>query len=941
MCKPVRRPLFMMNTETAEGTSTAPHVVMLVANDVSVDTRVRKMAHDLGEAGPRVTVLGISATGHRQVSKLGRATLVRVPVSSTIRTIEGSKLFPGRSSRYELISRIRNEQMRFQIHQREVGAKIGWIRTDHSTARARMASELNGQEAKRLERLGERQSRRDQRRARLGASGSLMARQLARLISFTGKLDRKAGQLLKQSRVYRFEKRLKRAEFRAHRAEDKERARLDRELQASESRVEAMRSQLTERDDQSAPGVLSRVDWRNELLDLHDYDAAFSPELDALDADVIHAHDVHLLGVAARATARAVIRGRKPYLVYDAHEYVQGLSRYSPRVLAGWSSLEREYIGRADKIITVSEPLADLLVGDYGLEERPVVVLNIPAESPRSQVSVRAAAGVEDDVPLLVYSGGMDPTRGVHTLVRAVGLLPGVHLALVAKAESNYVRTLVEEAESGGYGSRLHLVPFVEPQQVVSYLSTATAAVHPMVSGPMNHEIALPNKVFEYMHAELPMVVSSCRAMSQMVTELGVGEVFESEDVDSLRDSLTSLLGNIDSYRKTYAEGPELKEMFSWAGQRRKMLDIYSDILGPEAVDTEARVSGLPADAPVASQVTRLGIGPMNMAGQAWEWAKAVERSGDHIETEVFEIHRPKRLRFPADVRIEGSAWRSLEWQLDWAKHVASSFSHLLLESGLGALGRLNGGRLTDDVPFLIERGIRVGAVFHGSDIREPLLHRSLVEASPFVEGEDLTTRLSESAQTNLAMMQDFPGPTFVSTLDLRDYLPHASWLPQVIDLDRWKASPMPDADKLRVLFVPTNPTLKGLRFVERLSQLDDEGLIELKVANNVPVEEMPGLIAGCHVLIDGLVLGLYGTTSVEGMASGRIVLANLARVVDRQPTPAPIVNTNPKTLLDTVREIASDRKRFSDLANEGPDYVKQYHDGRFAAAQLESFLSE
>ena len=53
-----------------------------------------------------------------------------------------------------------------------------------------------------------------------------------------------------------------------------------------------------------------------------DIEIAFGDLIDRLEPDVVHAHDMHVIGVAARAAGRAKLRGKHLKVVYDAHEYV-------------------------------------------------------------------------------------------------------------------------------------------------------------------------------------------------------------------------------------------------------------------------------------------------------------------------------------------------------------------------------------------------------------------------------------------------------------------------------------------------------------------------------------------------------------------------------------------------------------------------------------------
>jgi len=104
--------------------------------------------------------------------------------------------------------------------------------------------------------------------------------------------------------------------------------------------------------------------WRRVLPEIEDYERAFGPVIDALAWDVIHAHDVHLMGIAQQAVARRRARGEPGAWVYDAHEFVAGLSVYGSRTrrrVAGYEDLERNFIRDAAGVITVSEPLAQEL----------------------------------------------------------------------------------------------------------------------------------------------------------------------------------------------------------------------------------------------------------------------------------------------------------------------------------------------------------------------------------------------------------------------------------------------------------------------------------------------------------------------------------------------------------------------------------------------------
>jgi glycosyltransferase involved in cell wall biosynthesis len=338
--------------------------------------------------------------------------------------------------------------------------------------------------------------------------------------------------------------------------------------------------------------------WRRLEPRLWDYELAYGPVIDKLTPDVIHANDFRMLGVGARAVIRARAAGRPVKLVWDAHEYAPGLHRgtNSARWLPAIVAHEREYARFADAVTTVSPALADLLQKEHRLPERPEVVLNAPEANPEieseggdggieSAGDVRSVCGLDPHTPLVVYSGGIAPVRGVEVMVEALPKLPDVHVALVSvppgKPVGRYTQAVLDLADRLGVRDRVHLLPYVAHWQVASFLSTADAACSPLVHLP-NHEIALSNKFFEYAHARLPMVVSDIRFMADTTREIGQGEVFRAQDVDDYVRAVQAVLAAPESYRAAY-DKPGLLDGWTWEPQAEVLDAVYTRLVPPSA----------------------------------------------------------------------------------------------------------------------------------------------------------------------------------------------------------------------------------------------------------------------------------------------------------------------------------------------------------------------
>jgi len=514
-----------------------PHLVALVGNSIEHDNRVRKTAAAAAEMGLRVTIVAFTAQGQLFTSWMDDVEIVNVPVDFTLR----------------------DHAIEHRRFMRRLMFPLGY------------ANPLAGKAAARRRRVAEMSVVIDEGRAveRGDYATTTVRGFLARVHRNVRKAWNRGRRTIvrARSRVWRF--------YNSRRF--------------PHDRARAM----------WWFGHRPMGNWRRLVPEYFDYDVSFGPVIDGLEPDLIHAHDVNMIGVASNAVDRAHGRGRTVSWLYDAHEYVPGIYRYSGDRLAGMADHEREFIKRADAVLTVSDAVADAVQSRTGLAVRPTVILNASSRE-RSKLanppSVRAAAGVPDDLPLLVYSGNIHAGRGVTELVEAIPLFdPSVHVAIVTNLTNDnlYVQSLVEIAAMTGCADRLHFVPYVPGEEIVDYLSTATVGVSGLKHMP-NHEMALPNKLFEYMHAGLPMLVSDVKSLAEFVTELGIGEVYPSGDVAALAEGVALLLRDRDRYVRALRSDQDLLTTYSWERQVELLREVYQGLIGrplgrPEAISAPDR----------------------------------------------------------------------------------------------------------------------------------------------------------------------------------------------------------------------------------------------------------------------------------------------------------------------------------------------------------------
>jgi glycosyltransferase involved in cell wall biosynthesis len=175
--------------------------------------------------------------------------------------------------------------------------------------------------------------------------------------------------------------------------------------------------------------------------------------------------------------------------------------------------------------------------------------------------------------------------------VAALADLPGVHLAVVTVPYPHPMAAeLTALAQRVGVADRVHLVPPVASAHVPDYLSSADVGVSPIMGTSVSYDLALPNKLFEFLHAGLPMVVSDCQGTAEFVAEHGLGRSFRAGDAHDLAAAAWAVLADPPRPDTT-----ALRQEYSWQRQEQSLVGVYAALgarvrLSPQpwAVDSSA-----------------------------------------------------------------------------------------------------------------------------------------------------------------------------------------------------------------------------------------------------------------------------------------------------------------------------------------------------------------
>jgi glycosyltransferase involved in cell wall biosynthesis len=286
--------------------------------------------------------------------------------------------------------------------------------------------------------------------------------------------------------------------------------------------------------------------------------------------DIIHCNDLNALPISV---ALKVFSSKPLKIVYDCHEYqteIKSMKGFK-QTLARW--LERKLIKYTDITLTVSNAIAEEYVRLYGVE-KPRLVLNTPPYKQVEKSDVyRQKFKIDSKASIFLYQGGISAGRGIEVTLEAFKTLPD-NLVIVFMGYGE-LTPLVEEAATQYQNIFYH--PAVSPSVLLEHTAAADYGICFIDNICLNYYYCLPNKMFEFMMAGLPVIVSDLPEMKRIVEQYKVGLVADNSDPQALRDAVTSI-HKLDK-QETMANLEKVKKEFNWEQQEKTLLKAYSEVV--------------------------------------------------------------------------------------------------------------------------------------------------------------------------------------------------------------------------------------------------------------------------------------------------------------------------------------------------------------------------
>jgi glycosyltransferase involved in cell wall biosynthesis len=287
------------------------------------------------------------------------------------------------------------------------------------------------------------------------------------------------------------------------------------------------------------------------------------------ETDIIHCNDLNTLPIGVLIKK---FYNKNVKVVYDAHEYEtqkNGLHGIDKKLVA---LLERYCIKYADQVITVSDSIAHEYVRLYGID-KPYVVLNTPLKKKMAKQNLfRDRFNISKKQSIFLYQGNFGPGRGIEVLLSTFKLIESSSVIIFM----GYGQLENKIKEHASHYRNIYFHEAVNQTVLLDYTSSADFGIATIENTCLSYYYSLPNKIFEYIMANLAVIVSDLPEIRQVIEENQVGVIAKESNVKGLIQAIKQATQlNKTIYLKNIKK---MQDIYNWNNQEKVLFTAYKNL---------------------------------------------------------------------------------------------------------------------------------------------------------------------------------------------------------------------------------------------------------------------------------------------------------------------------------------------------------------------------
>lgn len=261
---------------------------------------------------------------------------------------------------------------------------------------------------------------------------------------------------------------------------------------------------------------------------------------------------------------------RKP-LVYDSHEFFTEVPElvHRPHVKKIWEWLEKRMVPKLKHAYTVCHSIAKIYTEKYGVPFG--VVRNLPVAADLKKEAEEFHPHAEK---VILYQGAVNVGRGLEQAIRAMHFVDNARLLIAGDGD---IKPALEKLVAGlELENKVKFLGRLSIDELLRLTPQADLGLSIEEDIGLNYRFALPNKLFDYIQARVPVLVTDLPEMAAIVSQYEIGEITPSLEPEKLAGKFIEILHN-ETRRKTWKKKLEKAAAeLTWENEEKKLKEIFA-----------------------------------------------------------------------------------------------------------------------------------------------------------------------------------------------------------------------------------------------------------------------------------------------------------------------------------------------------------------------------
>jgi glycosyltransferase involved in cell wall biosynthesis len=255
-------------------------------------------------------------------------------------------------------------------------------------------------------------------------------------------------------------------------------------------------------------------------------------------------------------------------IVFDSHELFPEIPElvHRPKVKKVWLALENWILPNLKNNYTVCNSIASFYNDKYNTHFK--TIKNLPT---KKEVNKGAFSFDTKGEKIILYQGALNIGRGLELMIETMRFLENHLLVLIGDGD---IHTLLKEKVAlENLNSKVVFLGKISPKELYKLTPLADIGLSLEEDLGLNYRFALPNKIFDYIQAEVPILVSNLPEMRRVVLDYNVGEIVKHRTPKELAIQIKQVL------EKEYTTELKLaKEILTWEQQEAELIAIFRNL---------------------------------------------------------------------------------------------------------------------------------------------------------------------------------------------------------------------------------------------------------------------------------------------------------------------------------------------------------------------------